>query len=607
MLASLRSTMFVKVMMVIVASAFVGLIVLEWGADYSSTSQSSSNLVGSINGNEVTYEAFDQQLRGAYRVEKNRGVEDPDIGRLVQQEWDRLITQTIVAEQIDKYQIQVSDPEIDFYNRNNPPPEIQSIETFQTDGKFDISQYHFFLDSPSTYSDPNSKNVVLFAENRAREQLLSGKLQELVAGSVKVTEAEVRYAFDEKKAKTKVVYAGIEVGRIADSLVTADDASLADYYGTHQKDFHQPEAILASFVTFQKTPSAQDEVNVGAEIDRIRVEAVKGGDFAELAQEYSEDPGSARNGGDLGFFGRGQMVKAFEDTAFSLPPGSLSQPFRTQFGWHILKVEEKKGAGDSLKVKARHILLKIEPGRDTLDSLGIAAEDFIETARSAGFSSTASDKNLQVSDTGFITAGAFFPLLGNKTSGLVNAFLEANPGAVSPTFESDRGIYVFTLTKKRPAGTRPLDEVKNQIAGRVRQIKKRELAVQRVQTLLSQVRGGATLKSAAESLDLRYAEPESFSRADFVPTVGSRNGFVGKAFELEVGQMSDVVATRNGAYVLKVVERTPAVDADFDLEKASLTNQLVGTKRNELITAWFTNLKDQANVTDNRHKFYTDF
>jgi peptidyl-prolyl cis-trans isomerase D len=593
--------------MVLVAASFVGLIVLEWGADYSSTSKSASNLVGSINGNEISYEMFDQQLRNAYRVEKGRGVEDPDIGRLVQQEWDRLITQTIVAEQIENFQIQVSDQEIDFFNRNNPPPEIQNIESFQTEEKFDLSKYHFFLDTPSTYSDPNSQNIVLFAENRAREQLLSGKLQNLVAGSVKVTEAEVRAAFDDKKAQVKVVYAGVETARIPDSLITVEDALLSDYYNGHQQDFKQEGAIRASFVTFTKTPSAQDEINVGTEILRIRTEVEMGGDFAELAKEYSEDPGSARNGGDLGFFGRGQMVGAFEDTAFALSPGALSHPFKTQFGWHILKVEDKKGEGDSLQVKARHILLKVEPGRDTLDSLGVAADDFVEKARSTGFDGAAAAGGLQTSDTGFITAGAFFPLLGNKTSGLVNTFLEASPGAVSPTFESERGIYVFALTDKRDAGARPLDEVKNQIAGRVRQNLKRSIAEERVRGLLADARAGASLEATAKKLDLRYAEPEPFAKVDFIPVVGSKNGFVGKAFELDPGQMSEVVTTRNGAYVLKVIERMPADETMFDLEKAELTNQLISTKRNDLISAWFTDLREKADIVDSRHHFYTEF
>jgi len=301
------------------------------------------------------------------------------------------------------------------------------------------------------------------------------------------------------------------------------------------------------------------------------------------------------------------MVGAFEDTAFALSPGALSHPFKTQFGWHILKVEDKKGEGDSLQVKARHILLKVEPGRDTLDSLGVAADDFVEKARSTGFDGAAAAGGLQTSDTGFITAGAFFPLLGNKTSGLVNTFLEASPGAVSPTFESERGIYVFALTDKRDAGARPLDEVKNQIAGRVRQNLKRSIAEERVRGLLADARAGASLEATAKKLDLRYAEPEPFAKVDFIPVVGSKNGFVGKAFELDPGQMSEVVTTRNGAYVLKVIERMPADETMFDLEKAELTNQLISTKRNDLISAWFTDLREKADIVDSRHHFYTEF
>ena len=195
----------------------------------------------------------------------------------------------------------------------------------------------------------------------------------------------------------------------------------------------------------------------------------------------------------------------------------------------------------------------------------------------------------------------------NKTSGLVNGFWEQKPGTVSPTFESERGIYVFALTDKRAAGTRPLDEVRNQVAGRVRQNMKRELTAKRAQALLAEVRAGTSLKDAAKALDLRYAEPEPFAHTDFVPTVGSRNGFTGKAFELSPGQTSEVVTTRNGAYVLKVIERIPASESDYDLEKAQLADQLLSTKRNDLITAWFTDLRDQADIIDNRHRFYNEY
>ncbi len=605
MLSTFRSAVFVKAMMWIVAIAFVGLIVFEWGADFSSTGgRGSSNLVGIINGKEVSYEQFDQQLRNAYRLEKNRGVPDPEISRLIQQEWEALITQTIFSAQLAHYQIEASDREVDFLNRNNPPQEIRNIDFFRTEDKFDFAKYHQFLDSPSTYADLNNKQIVLYAENRAREMVLTGKLQNLVAGSVKVTETEVRRAWLDKNEKVRVEYAGIEAARLADSLVTFQESELLDHYETNRQEFHQKEAIRASFVSFPKAATSRDEIYARNEIHRIREELDSGGDFARLATEYSDDPGSARKGGDLGFFGRGRMVKAFEDTAFTLADGMMSRPFRTQFGWHIVKVEETRGDGDSLEVHARHILLQVEPGRDTVDSLRLVAEEFVERAEESGFASAASRLGIEPNDSGFITAGSFFPLLGNKTSGLVNGFLEAQPGHVSQVFDTERGLYAFALADKRNAGVRPFDEVRNQIAGRVRREKKLALAQARVEQFRNEIGPGGAL---ASDDDLRHASPEPFSRTDFVPVVGSRNAFVGAAFELPIGELSEVVVTQNGAYVLRVLDRTEADTTSYSTDRTTLEGQMLEQKRNDLAEAWLGDLRNKAEVTDYRHRFYSEF
>ena len=111
------------------------------------------------------------------------------------------------------------------------------------------------------------------------------------------------------------------------------------------------------------------------------------------------------------------MVKAFEDTAFTLAPGSMSMPFKTQFGWHVLKVDDRKGEGDSLQVKARHILLRVKPGRDTLDSLRILADDFMENARDSGFNTVASRENLETGDTYEGTRDVHTLIIGRHITG----------------------------------------------------------------------------------------------------------------------------------------------------------------------------------------------
>lgn len=608
MLATFRSALFVKAMMWIVAVSFIALIVFEWGADFSSTGgRGSSNLIGVINGKDVPHEQFEQQLRNAYRLEKNRGVTDPDFSRLIQQEWESLITQTIFSEQLAHYQIEASDREVDFLNRNNPPPEIRNIEFFKTGENIDLSKYHQFLDSPSTYADLNNKQIVLYAENRAREMVLTGKLQNLVAGSVKVTSKEVRRAWLDKNEKVRVEYAGIEAARMADSLVTFEESELLAHYEANKNDFHQKESIRASFVSFPKSPTARDETYARDEIHRIRAELESGGNFADLATEYSDDPGSARKGGDLGFFGPGRMAKAFEDTAFNLADGKMSQPFRTQFGWHIVKTEEKRGAGDSLEVHARHILLQVQPGRDTVDSLQLVAEEFVEKAEESGFTTAANGLGIEANDTGFITAGAFFPLLGNKTSGLVNSFLEARPGQVSQVFDTERGLYAFSLTDKRSAGVRPFEEVRNQIGGQVRQKKKLDLARAKVQQLRNDIGSNDALGDRADAHELRHVTTEPFSRDEFVPIVGNRNAFTGIAFRLPEGELSDVLVTQNGAYVLKVIERAEADTTTFATDRQTIEGQLLEQKRNDLAEAWFSDLRDRAEIEDYRHRFYSEF
>jgi len=608
MLSTFRSASFVKAMMLIVAAAFVGLIVFEWGADIGGRRGGAvGDTLGSINGEKISIREFEAILKDAYMREKSQGDQEPDNAKLIRQEWDRLVNQILFAQQIVAFGIDVSDKEVNFFNRMQPHPAIQQYEMFQTDGKFDPAKYARFLDDPATYSNPRMKQFVLQVEGLARQALLSQKLQGMVAGAARATGPEVRQAYVDANEKVRVIYAGIEASAFADSLVSVSDDEIQVYYSAHTDEFRQDASVRAEFVSFPKTATPKDEANTQDEIRDILDDIRAGADFAELAKNNSEDPGSAQRGGDLGYFGRGQMVKAFEDTAFSLAPQTVSQPFRTQFGWHILKVEDRKGAGDSLQVHARHILLRVQPGRDTQDSLRMVAEEFVDRATQIGFDATAAEFVLTPSDTRFITADSFFPLLRNRTAGLVRGFLDAESGEVSPTYETEQGIYVFCLKEKREAGPRPLDEVRNSILSRLQQQAKVELARQQMAAMQSELRSGKSLKAAADAQSLRYAEPPAFARNDFVPIVGRENAFVGAAFRLNVGEISDVLTTDRGAYVLRVQERIPIDESAFEKEKTTLAQKLLNQKRNEVFSAWFEDIKEKADIADNRHHFYRYF
>ena len=607
MLGQMRSATFVKIMMCTVAAAFVGLIVFEWGADISGRGGAPvGDTLGMVNGVKISHKRFESELRNDYFQAKQSSKEAPAIEQLVGQTWNRMVNEILVAQQIEKYSLAVSDREVNFFNRASPPQWVRDYETFHTDGVFDLAKYTQFLDDPGTYGNTQMKQVVLAAEFAARQNLLSRKLETLVAGSVKVSNAEVHQAYTNQNEKVRAAYAGVETAAVADSLVSVSDADIQAYYDAHQKDYRQDAAVNAVFVSFPKTPTATDEADTRAEVDRILSLARSDEDFAELARSYSDGPSGPR-GGDLGFFGRGRMVKAFEEAAFALNPGDISDPIRTQFGWHIIRVDSTKGAADSLQVRARHILIKVRAGRTTQDSLQMAAQEFFELAEKSGFEAAVSKFSLSTSESGFITSGSFFPLLGNRTAGLVNSFLKADPGEVSPYYSTEQGLYVFGLKDRRPAGPRPIDEVRTQVLSRLKQQKKVEVARARVIPLLNQVKAGESLEAAAKALNLKYATPKPFSRTDFVPGVGSQNAFVGAAFRLPSGQTSDVLTTDQGAFVLQVMEKLPVDDARFLAEKQTLTQRLLGQKQQEIINVWFSDLKDNAEIVDNRHYFYSNF
>lgn len=605
MLAQMRSATFIKAMMIIVAVAFVGLMVFEWGADFSSRGFATvGDNVGSVNGQDISVKQFEAEIRNALQQAKARGDEDPDIGQIIAQTWERVVTQILIGQQIDKYGIAVSDAEVNHVNRTQPAEWIQQQETFQTDGAFDPAKYNQFLDNPNTYSDLRMNQFVFAAEANARNQLLSQKLEIRIAGSVKVTDAEVEQTHTERDEKVRVSHIGFDASEIPDSLALVADAEIQTYYDGHLDEYQQDAAIRTAYVSLPKTPTARDEAEAKTEIDRIFQEAKAGEDFAELARVYSDGP-SGPSGGDLGFFGKGRMVKPFEDVAFALAPGDISDPVQTQFGWHIIKVEETRGAADSLEVHARHILIEVRPGRDTLDSLRVLAEEFAEIAEDMGFDEAVKQRDLQSRDSDFITAGSFFPLLGNSTSGLVNKFLRGSVGDVSSVYENDRGIHVFGLRELRGAGPRPLDEVKARIQADLKQKKKVEVAAGRLTEVLGQIKTGKSLEEAAAFFNLEVQTPQPFARMGFVLGVGSRNAFVGAAFRLPEGRVSDIVTTELGAYILRVDEKLPA--GELESEKEDLMQQVRSQKRREVFEAWFADLRENAEIVDNRHFFYPNY
>ncbi len=585
--------------------AFIGLIVVEWGADYTGgqSQQSIGDNVGVINGEAVSLKDFQGALRQAARQVPRE--QQTDEGVLVRQVWDSYVQEVLLTQEIERLGVQVTDKEVAYYTRTQPPPAVQSMEAFQTDGQFDMAKYTQFIGDPNNLQDPNNRGFVMQVEYMLRQQLLNYKLQRLLMSSVQVTPAEVRDLFAERNERVKIDYVIAAGSATSDDQIEVTDADVSAYYEENKSDFAHPEQVRLSYAYFAKVASAADSQAVSEEIARLREEVLAGADFAELAEAVSDDQGSAAQGGALGTFGRERMVKPFADAAFAMEPGDISEPVRTRFGWHLIKVDAKTVEDGEEKVTASHILLRYQPSRSTEDTLRTWADEFQAKAAESNFEAALAAAGMQAADSGYLQRDQIVPSLGQGTAWLVNWALSQEPGTVSRVAENERGIWVAKVEDKRAEGTLPLDEVRLRLEREVLAQKKADIAAEKLRQVRTQVEGGTSLADAASAAGLEVRQSELFTRAESVPGIGRGNGVIAAAFRLEDGQLSDIVTLRQGAYLVQVVEREALDEALFAEQSAQLQQQLLAQRQQEALQSWFVQLYEAADIEDNRHEFFT--
>ena len=587
--------------------AFIGLIVVEWGADYSGPSTNgASDAVGVINGETISLQQFQDALRRIARQVPQE--QRADQALLVRQVWDYYVREIILTQEYERLGFEVTDGEIAFYTRNKPPQAVREFEVFQTDGAFDMDKYVQFIGNPANLSDPNNQALVLWIESTIERQLLDYRLQRMLRGTAQVSPNEAHQHFAEANEKVRLEYA-FAPSDAADSEIEVADEDLAAYYQEHVADYEHPDQVKLEYVRFPKEPSAADSLETKEEIERLRQEIEAGKDFAELAGVVSDDEGSVARGGDLGFFGRGQMVAPFEEAAFALAPGELSGPVQTRYGWHLIKVEERLEESGGEKVHARHILLRYQPSRTTEDSLRSRAEVFQEQAAAEGFAAALAASGTEATPTNFLRKSQAVPGISANTTWLVNWFFEQEPGAVSQVLEDDLGLWVVHLVAKRPEGTVPLDELRDQLEPLVRTRKKAVRAAARLEAVRREVEAGTTLAQAAQNAGVELQTPEAFARTESVEGLGRANAVIGAAFRLEEGQLSEVIEVteggKRGAYLLKLLEKTPVDEEQFAAQREQVIAQLQAQREQEAVQNWFAYLYETAEIEDNRHHFFT--
>lgn len=404
-----------------------------------------------------------------------------------------------------------------------------------------------------------------------------------------------RYSHPEQR---RIDYLLADESRIR-SQINPDDAELRRQYQANREQYQTPEQVSASHILLSvpagATPS--EEAAIEQQARELVAKLRAGADFAALAREHSADPGSAANGGSLGFFGRGMMVSEFEDAAFSQPVGQIGDAVRTQFGFHIIRVDERREPAtqpfEEVKDQLRQSVVDERARSQARDRLAqIRAR--LEQQRPINSQKLAAAADNFVSHN----TSPFFHRTGNieglgAVPELSTWAFRAEEGELGPIINTPEGPVVPWVRQSRPAGVTPLDEIRARVENDARRDKATGVASDRLKAAQQQAGG---LDAAGASLDLNVREGAVRRDGSLSGVSGDLGPIVDAAFQAQPGQLAGPFTTPEGALLIEVVEQQKFDPAKFAEERGSLEESMRRSEAMRLRTALLDRLRRNARV-----------
>ncbi len=680
-------------------AAFLALIVFEWGMNFTGKTGKKENQAGTVNGKPVAYSQYDDAYKAVTENfrRSNPGVEvtsEIELG-LQEKAWSAVVDQTLLEQQFEKLGITLQDQEVvEALNSPTPPMVVRQYFTDPATGILDRKKLE------SARRDPHNKELWLQIEKYVRLELKENKLVRALQTLDHITDRELGDIVNRKFSRFAASFIPVPLSFAgADSNFKVTEPEIKQYYDAHKELFKQEYPTRkADFVFFPLRPSSKDSLAVRTEVETIRtdfsgavneVDYVKmqsdrptginvtysradfspaagalvfspsnlkpgtivgpvadrgeyrlikikkvvpspqpvarashillrfnpanmdevqkvralsmliykqlqaGVPFEALARKYSSDPGSAVNGGDIGWFSKDRMLPAFSAAVFSARPGSIVGPVQTQFGLHIIKVT----GFDQNAVVCSEIVRNIRSSTETVDSERRLAMAFQQNAKEKGFEKSAASEKLQIEKTGEFIKHMLIPQIGYSEKVTAYAF-KAGEGDLSDVLETEKGFYVMRLTGKNDTGYRMLDqELKTIITAKLVRDKK-DASLEK--KLAAMVKGpGLTLeKIASANAGMQIVIADSIRWSDgYIPGYGVDRALVEAMSGLAPGKLSRPVKTTDGYAVVLVTKKTLPAGLDVKAEKITVAPQLFQAKQQQMIGEYLHSLRK---VVDSR-------
>ncbi|MGD9007458.1 MAG: SurA N-terminal domain-containing protein [Desulfobacteraceae bacterium] len=607
------------------------VVFVFWGVG-SFTSRNQTQ-VADVNGEIISVETYRQayyQLLENFRRLYGEQLND-DLLKMLrpgQQALDNLISRILMLQESDRLGIDVNDQEL--------ADAIQAIAAFQNDGVFDYQRYQQLLSF-------NKMTAEQF-EQTQEQDLRIGKLQSLITSAVNISDEEARQWYEWNNAEVNLDYVVFEANNYNDVTPTQEqiakyfeqnvmkyqtepqvrvrylyfdpnayqegvqvtDEKVAEYYQQNAGEFKTEKTVQARHILFKveedSDPAVDEEKKALAA--KVAEMAKSGKSFDQLAKQYSEGP-TRDKGGFLGTFKRNAMVKPFADTAFSMNAGDISEPVRTQFGWHVIKVEKVNEAStESLEDATPNIRNKLRLERARQKALEAAEKVYDSVFDGDDLGDAGKTHQVPVMDTELFAASGFKDKKIGNPQQFVKTSFELDLMAISQIQDWDDGYYLLQVVEQVASKSPKLESVVERVRKDVTKELQRDRAKADAEAMLADIKKDTPMAEASRRAALQVNETGFFKRTGGTGKIGYEPRISAVAFELSTDQpLSDqVVEGRQGWYVLRLKERKLPPRENFVKELKSTRQRLVTQRKQAVFQQWIADLRARSKIDINQER-----
>ncbi len=533
-----------------------------------------------------------------------------------------LIEQKLIAQEAGKIGLTVTKKEV--------REKILEIPAFLTDGRFDESRYRYVLannhSTPAEFEKSYSQDLLRqkliqflstflvltdqeildnykYVNEKINLDFIKFSPDEFKA-SVKKDKEAIKVFFEERKEnyrvpeKIKIAYIKISPESFNDKVKLSED-DLKEYYEDNIDMFTQEKEVKASHILFRVPPNAtpEEQEKIKKKAESVLEMAKKGEDFAKLAKEYSDDP-SKENGGDLGYFKRGRMIKPFEDAAFSLKKGEISGLVKTSYGYHIIKVddikEKKVKQFDEVRAQIDGIM-RHNRAMDMANEKGLSLID--QLPYDVNLKQFATDHDVPYDSTELFSRSEPAPLVSGNSK-LIETLFSLEKGETTDLIEQNDEYYIMQLIDKKNSYLPKLDEVYTKVESDYIEDKALKDAGTAAEKYLEELRKKGDWEGLAKEKNRTIESTGFFTRNGTPGKIGIVPGIQDAAFRLTADKPfpDKVFKNDEGAYVIKWEAKQDIDITKYKEEKDRYAESLLRTKRQEVFNDWLNKMKAKSDI-----------